>query len=159
MALQIRVEATDDVSVPVAQAILSIPYYYPDNPKLRCVFLWFLASAPASALAQFGFHTRLATLPSVIDVAIQMSLGNVRTRGRIGLHAALGDTEAESSTLAKRYKDCGLSAVPQHPLRFFRFPFRRQDARLFYLNSSQALPSTQRHNALPIRGQVSILFV
>lgn len=117
-----------------------------DWPALYCVFLWFLAATPATALHHFGIRDRFSTLPPLLDVAVQVSLSH-GLEGRIGLHAALGHTTKESDALAARYEREGLKRRSRLS-RFFRFPHRKDDGRLFYFGPEDAKAFAARQDDL-----------
>jgi hypothetical protein len=73
----------------------------------------------------------------LLDTVVQMSIANGQ-QGRVGLHASPGDTPQLSDELFQRYRRYGLK---NRPVRkgFFRFPFRKDDGRLFYFDSADAL--------------------
>lgn len=81
VTFQIRVEGPIGEGIPVVQSIMSFGYPYPGNtggtPKQRCVFVWFVAATPETALQSFGINHRFATLAPVLDTAIQLSLSHV----------------------------------------------------------------------------------
>lgn len=141
LTFQIRVEGRNGDAVPVAQAILSLPYAFPGTPAgvkfpKRCVFIWYIAAAPQVALKFFGVNDKFATLAPLLDTAIQVSLGH-DLEGRIGLHAALGADAQASEDLAKKYEQQGLVRRKKGS-GFFRAPFRREDGRLFYFDEDGA---------------------
>lgn len=146
IVFQIRVSDGKGNAVPVAQAILSLPYSWPGSPGKRCVFIWFVAAVPKSALSHFGVNQSFACLAPVVDTAIQVSFAN-GLKGRIGLHAALGATDEQSIELITRYTQLGLTKRPNF-LRYFRFPFRKDDGRLFYLSERNARRFSKRHDHL-----------
>lgn len=146
LAFQVRVSDTTGHAVPIAQALVSLPYPWPAAHHRRCVFLWFLAATPATALHHFGIRDRFSTLPPLLDVAVQVSLSH-GLEGRIGLHAALGHTTKESDALAARYEREGLKRRSRLS-RFFRFPHRKDDGRLFYFGPEDAKAFAARQDDL-----------
>lgn len=146
VAFQLRVSNDQGDAVPVAQAILSLPYYWPADHRDRCVFVWFVAASPADALKAYGVHERFSVLPPLLDTAIQISIGH-EMGGRIGLHADGGGAEAQNEALMERYRKCGLSQRSRLGA-FFRFPFRRDDGRLFYFTGEDALAFAAKQDDL-----------
>jgi hypothetical protein len=142
LAFQMRVANQGGDAVPIAQVILSLPYYWPKDVGERCVFIWFVAASPSAALKKFGITDHFSCLKFVIDTAVQVSIAHGMD-GRIGLHAALGATKTDSDALMKRYKDIGLSQRKKWT-RFFRFPFRKDDERLFYFDAVEAQQFSQQ---------------
>jgi hypothetical protein len=146
LAFQIRVADPAGGAVPVAQAILSLPYAWPGGEPHKCVFLWFIAAAPAAALNAYGITEKFSVLPPVLDVAVQVSRSH-GLEGRIGLHAAAGRTPNETNDLVRRYAGHGLRRRSR--LRgFFRFPHRPEDGRLFYFTPEDALAFSAKQDDL-----------
>jgi hypothetical protein len=100
------------------------------------VFIWFIAATPVDALIALGVPERLSVLPPLLDTAIQISEAN-GLAGRIGLHAAEGPSAKENTILENKYRFQGLRQRSKIQ-RFFRFPFRRDDGRLFYFTAEDA---------------------
>lgn len=73
VGFQLRVSDINGNAVPVAQAILSLPYFWPANSKERCVFVWFIAATPVDALVALGIADRFSVLPPLLDTAVQIS--------------------------------------------------------------------------------------
>jgi hypothetical protein len=108
--------------VPLAIMLLSEGYPSLDHRSQRCVFLWYLAAAPAVALRAMGLkHQKpMLVLRAIVDVAIQCSFRQGYD-GRVGLHAAL----AGRDELYRKYRDeACMSAlgddVMLSPLRRFK---------------------------------------
>lgn len=137
IVFQIRVSDAEDNAVPVIQAIASFPYKWPGGKRERCAFLWFVAATPTEALLAYGINQRFVVLAPVLDVLIQLSLSH-GLQGRIGLHAALGNTDEESLDLVTRYEKQKLKRRPRKSWSFFRFPHRQEDGRLFYFDIADA---------------------
>lgn len=82
-------------SVPLAIMLLSEGYPALDGTQDGSVFLWYLASAPSTALQHLGFvyNKPSMVVPALVDTAIQRSY-ELGYDGRVGLHAAMqgGDT-------------------------------------------------------------------
>jgi len=146
IAFQIRVANADGDAVPVAQAIFTLPYHWPADPAQSCVFVWFIAATPVEALRAYGIQDRFSVLAPLLDTAIQVSLSN-GLGGRIGLHAAAGDSAAEGLALEQKYRNCQLRQASKNK-GFFRFPFRRHDGRLFYFTDADAVAFAARQGDL-----------
>ena len=146
VAFQLRVADEHGDAVPVAQAIFTLPYHWPADPAQFCVFVWFIAATPVEALRAYGIGERFSILPPLLDTAIQVSLSN-DLEGRIGLHAAAGSSTAQSLALEEKYRNCNLRQGSKSK-GFFRFPFRRNDGRLFYFSSADALEFAARQDDL-----------
>lgn len=137
IAFQIRVANPAGAGIPIAQAILSLPYQWPADLREHCVFVWLIAAAPEGALRARGIDHRFSTLPPLLDTAIQVSLAH-GLEGRIGLHAAAGRTPAETQQLVEKYERQGLRRrkAARH---YYRRPARRDDGRYFYFTPDDAL--------------------
>lgn len=146
LAFQVRVADPAGDAVPVAQALLSLPYAWPGGRAQQCVFLWFVAAAPAAALSAFGVVDRFSVLPAVLDVAVQVSRSH-GLEGRIGLHAAVGRTAREAEDLARRYPNYGLRRRSKL-LGYFRFPHRPENGRLFYFTPEDAMAFSAQQDDL-----------
>lgn len=147
IAFQIRVADAQGNAVPVVQAMFSVPYPWPGDVSKDGVFVWFVASATAAALRAHGIHQRFATLAPVLDVAVQLSLAH-QLEGRIGLHAASGASQPEADALVSRYLAHGLQQRRASRWRFFKFPYRREDGRLFYFTPEDAKAFAARQDDL-----------
>lgn len=146
LAFQIRVADAAGGAVPVAQALLSLPYAWPGGEPHRCVFVWFVAAAPAAALGAYGITERFSALPPLLDVAVQVSRSH-GLEGRTGLHAAAGRTPQETDELVRRYVGYGLRRRSR--LRgYFRFPHRPEDGRIFYFTPEDALAFSAKQDDL-----------
>lgn len=149
ITFQIRVEGPQGQGVPVVQSIVSLGYPFPGNttgsPRQRCVFVWFVAAAPATALQSLGISHRFATLAPVLDTAIQLSLSHGMD-GRVGLHAAVGTTAKQSADLVQVYIKHGLK-LRNSTKGYFRV-FRREDGRLFYFDPPSAATYASAQNDL-----------
>ena len=146
LAFQVRIADQTGAAVPVAQALLSLPYAWPGDKTHKCVFLWFVAATPVSALTAFGITDRFSVLPPVLDGAIQVSRSH-GLEGRVGLHAAAGRTPDETNELVQRYVGHGLRRRSRL-LGFFRFPHRPEDGRLFYFTPEDALAFSAKQDDL-----------
>ena len=151
LALQLRVASGRPGDegrrlVPVAQALLSLPYPWPGDSAQDCVFVWFVAKACDRALAAAGVLDTFSVLGPMLDTAVQVSLAR-GLDGRIGLHAALGESTSQSDDLAALYESLGLSRRTQAP-GYFRFPHRPDDGRLFYLDPAGAALFAQKRDHL-----------
>lgn len=147
VAFQIRVSDAAGNAVPVAQALLSLPYPWPGGRTQKCAFLWFVAATPAAALKAHGIDERFAVLAPVLDVVVQVSRAH-GLHGRIGLHAAGGRTRQQTVELLRRYLRLGLSRRRGKRTGFFRFPHRVEDGRLFYFSPAQASAFAARQDDL-----------
>ena len=103
-------------------------------------------TSAVAALQKFGVTQKFATLAPMLDAAIQVSAFH-GLDGRIGLHAALGSTESESHELVKRYLRHGLNRRPKGK-GFWRFLSRKEDGRLFYFASADALAYAAKQDDL-----------
>jgi len=146
IAFQIRVANDLSEAVPVAQAILSYPYFWPGDKSDHCVFVWLIAATPVAALQRFRVQDRFSTLPPLLDTAIQLSL-RLGLEGRIALHAATGGSPEESDALMDKYRNQGLRQRSKLGA-FFRFPFRPDDGRLFYFTPQDALAYAKKQDDL-----------
>ena len=136
ISFQLRVKGPGGSAVPVAQAIFSLPYFYPGDLRKRCVFVWLIAGTPPSALQAFGVDERYSLMGPLLDTAIQVSLAH-GLGGRIGLHAATGATPLESEKLVQKYLDQGLEQRTKSGV-YFRRPFRKDDGKFFYFDETKA---------------------
>ena len=98
--LEVPVEA--DTAAPLAIMLISEGYPSLDGSQENSVYLWYLASAPTTALRAMGFaHPRPCMIvEALLDVAIQRSY-ELGYDGRVGLHAA----KEGGSGLFNRYRD------------------------------------------------------
>lgn len=143
---QLRVADNQGNAVPVAQVILSVPYPSPADERDNCVFVWFVASAPARALKANNIQDTFSVLAAVLDTAVQVSIGH-GLGGRIALHAAAGANGQENEQLAAKYTKYGLQKRKKSSM-FFRFPHRRDDGRLFYFTAEAALDFVKNQDDL-----------
>ena len=146
VAFQIRVPNPAGIGIPIAQAILSLPYQWPGNTREHCVFVWLIAATPVEALRARGIDHRFSTLGPLLDTAIQVSLAH-GLEGRIGLHAAAGRTLAETQRLVEKYEMQGLRRRDA-ARRYFRRPARRDDGRYFYFTPADALAYAAKQDDL-----------
>ncbi|MCC5612960.1 hypothetical protein LC612_41305 [Nostoc sp. CHAB 5834] len=139
---KVCVRNSENQRITVGQVILTNGYAYPGDASEKCVFIWFVASAPEAALQEFGIEKRFVVLPAIVDFAIQLSKANGYD-GRIGLHAATG-TPKQSADLMGKYIKLGLTQRKEQS-KYFRAPFRKEDGRLFYFdeNGAQAFSDAQ----------------
>lgn len=143
---QLRVADPKGAAVPVVQVILSVPYPSPSNERENCVFVWFVAGAPESALKANDIFDTFSVMAAVLDTAVQVSLVH-GLEGRIALHAATGTDKDENKRLTTKYRKYGLQQ--RGKLRgFFRFPHRWDDGRLFYFTSNEALQFAKKQDDL-----------
>lgn len=146
LAYQLRVEGPGGNAVPVAQALYSVPYYYPGDLRRRCVFVWYISAAPAAALAAQGVHERFALMGPLLDMAIQLSV-SYGLEGRIGLHAATGKSAKQNAALVQRYLDQGLTQRVKTS-KYFSRPARKDDGKFFYFTEAQAASYASKYDCL-----------
>lgn len=122
-------------AVPVGLALMSVGFPMLDQPSDSSVFLWYLTTAPAKALAGLGVAHKPPLLEVLLDIAMVESEAK-GYGGRIGLHAANDGNSPASVALYEAYKTrCGLTALPAN----LSLPgVRRNDGRYFVASSAVA---------------------
>lgn len=136
--LQILTPAPDGNAFPLGQVLLANGYAYPPDRRLPCIFLWFLAGAPAEAVRAAGVEPCKAVLAALVDVAVQFSY--IRGfDGRVCLHASPQGTEAQKADLFERYKRAGLKVWKGG---WFAGWFRPNDGRYFVADENTAREMT-----------------
>lgn len=132
--LRLVTPAADGSAFTIGQVLLADGYPYPPDRTLPCVFLWYLAGAPAEAAKAASVKSYKAVLAALVDAAIQFSY--IRGyEGRLCLHASPAGSAAQRSDLWNRYKQVGLK--PWNGGLFAGW-FRRNDGRYFYADAALA---------------------
>lgn len=135
--LQLNVPSAGGDAFPVGQILVSDGFpYFPRPPSGDCVFLWYLAGAPDSALRRLGLPTDLRLMRSLVDTAIQFSLLRGYD-GRVALHAAKPGDPTVADVLPGTYKvGVGLAPYPKSHGRIS--PFRPNDGRYYHADERRA---------------------
>lgn len=114
-------------AIPAAMSLLieSYPHLDTSKPPAEATFVWFLASAPDTALVPLGVSPTPRLGETCLDIAITVSV-NAAHYGRIGLHAAFPG-------LASYYLSCGLLRLPVA----VSLPVTRPNDGLFFYTDEQ----------------------
>lgn len=138
--LRLMTPAADGKAFTVGQMLLSDGYPYPSNRKRPCVFLWYLAGAPAPAAAAAGVPAYKGVLAALVDSALQFSY--IRGyEGRLCLHASPAGTSQQRDELMERYRRVGLKPWDGG---WFVGWFRRNDGRYWYADETLAAQLSRR---------------
>ncbi len=122
----------DGDAVPVAMNLLIERYpHLPAGTDTEAVFVWFLCTAPTSALIAMNVHTRPSLGRVCLDTAMVTS-NNLDLGGRIGLYSA----KAGGTRLMTYYrKKCKLIQIPRSDPVSVR---RANDGHFFYTDEERA---------------------
>ncbi len=138
--LQINVADPNGNAVPVGQVFVSDGFPYFPRHREPCVFLWYLAAAPAAALRANQVPSDLKLLRPLIDLALQFSFQRGYL-GRLTLHAATSGDRAKDDVLCAKYEKARL--IPIKKSRFVSW-FRRNDGRYFHADEQRALDLSEK---------------
>ena len=143
--LQLVAESANGALFPIGQVLLTCGFPFLGTNE-ECVFLWYLASAPAGALRYAGLPGQPSRLlRCLVDIGIQVSYADGQ-EGRMILHADPSGTPAQREALKRQYLAIGLDLVPDDHLKISTF--RRNDDRYFLADATIAWEMTQQLRAL-----------
>jgi hypothetical protein len=143
---QLNAQTPTGEAFPLGQVLLSDGYpFFPDQ-RQASVFLWYLASAPPSALSAYALPSDLKLMRPLVDIGIQFSIQRGYA-GRLTLHAAAsGDSTADRNLCDKYEKGVGLA--PYGRPAWLVSLFRPNDGRYYYADEARALYLSNRLNHL-----------
>jgi hypothetical protein len=143
--LQINVSNDQGVAIPVGQALVSDRFPYFPRQRERCVFLWFLAAAPETALRAHKLPADLKLGRPLVDLGLQLSFQR-NYAGLSALHAASSDDRLADQALYDLYEK-GVGLIPVKRSLFVSL-FRRNDGRYFHTDEKRALDLSQKLDKL-----------
>jgi hypothetical protein len=133
---QLNCAAATGSAFPVGQILVSDGYPFLSDHHKRCIFLWYLAGAPADALKTHGLPTALKLMRPLVDIAIQFSVQR-GYGGRLALHAASNKNAADDKALCEKYEK-GCKLIPFSAAKRLSGA-RKNDGRYFYAHEQRAL--------------------